>query len=387
MEVENFADGVMLKHYVAEGGQVPIGAPMCAIGEAGEKAPEVSTTQASSTPKAEEKPAETPKAVAASAPQQQATSEPTPAPSLATTPQSSSSNGHIKASPLAKRMAEDKGIALSALQGSGPGGRIVKADVLNAIEHGTAKLAPTMVSPVGGPVAEEKNTPVSNMRATIARRLVESKTQVPHFYIEIEVDAGPLLEFRAKLNKRYADLPPENGGGKLTINDLILKASARALYEVPQVNAAWEGDSIHQFSAVHLAFGVAIPDGLVTPVIRDAHLKSLHDISFEAKYLIAKARNKKLKPEEMTGSTFTVTNLGMFGINSFYGVINPPNAGILSVGGCFKKPIVNDVDQITIGQCMHIGFSGDHRIVDGATGAQFLGVLKEIIESPALLFV
>lgn len=378
MEVECFEDGVILKHYVPEGGQVPIKAPMCAIGEKGETAPEVTATP--EAPKAaapSEAPAQTP-----------APSISTPAPS-APTPSVVASTGdaRVKASPLAKRIAADKGLPISNIRGTGPNGRIVKADVLNVLEHGTNAVAPSAISTIGGPITEERAIPISNMRATIARRLVESKTQLPHFYIEIEVDASPLIEFRAKLNKRYADLPPEQGGGKLTVNDLILKAATRALYEVPEVNASWKGDHIYQYGNVDIAFGVAIDDGLVTPVIRNANTKSLHQISQEAKQLIGKARKKKLTPEEMSNSTFTVTNLGMFGINSFYGVINAPNAAILSVGGCFKKPVVNEAGLVTVGQLMHIGFSGDHRVVDGATGARFLGALREIIESPALLFV
>lgn len=380
MEVECFEDGVILKHYVPEGGQVPIKAPMCAIGEKGEAAPEVSATPTPEAPKEEAPQAPTKTSVS--------TPEATPAPSApAPVAAAPSVDVHIKASPLAKRIAADKGLSLNNIKGSGPNGRIVKADVLNVLEHGVHSIAPSAVSTIGGPITEERSIPISNMRATIARRLVESKTQLPHFYIEIEVDASPLIEFRAKLNKRYADLPPEQGGGKLTINDLLLKASTRALYEVPEVNASWKGDHIYQYGNVDIAFGVAIDDGLVTPVIRSANTKSLHQMSQEAKQLIAKARKKKLTPNEMSNSTFTVTNLGMYGINSFYGVINAPNAAILSVGGCFKKPIVNEAGQITIGQSMHIGFSGDHRVVDGATGARFLAALKEIIESPALLFV
>ncbi len=380
MEVECFEDGVILKHYVAEGGQVPIKAPMCAIGEKGEAAPEVSATPEAPAAEAD---AKAPEAAAPAATPTPAPTPSTPAP-IAAAP---AADAHIKASPLAKRIAADKGLSLNNIKGSGPHGRIVKADVLNVLEHGVHSVAPSAVSTIGGPVAQERAIPISNMRATIARRLVESKTQLPHFYIEIEVDAAPLIEFRAKLNKRYADLPAEQGGGKLTINDLILKASTRALYEVPEVNASWKNDHIYQYGNVDIAFGVAIDDGLVTPVIRNANTKSLHQMSQEAKELIAKARKKKLTPNEMTNSTFTVTNLGMYGIKSFYGVINAPNAAILSVGGCFKKPVVNEAGQITIGQSMHIGFSGDHRVVDGATGARFLGALKEIIESPALLFV
>jgi pyruvate dehydrogenase E2 component (dihydrolipoamide acetyltransferase) len=224
------------------------------------------------------------------------------------------------------------------------------------------------------------------MRATIARRLVESKNTVPHFYLEVEVDAAPLLALRETLNKRLAESAAE-AGLKLSVNDFILKASAEALRRVPAVNASWAGTSIRQHSAVHLAFGVALEDGLVTPVIRDAHSKSLRDIAVDAKALIAKARSKKLSPAEMSGSTFTVTNLGMFGVTGFYGIINTPNAAILSVGATIKKPVVDAHDRVVIGQRMAIGLSGDHRVVDGANGAQFLQALKQILEEPTLILI
>lgn len=403
MEVENFVDGVMLKHYVAEGGEIPVGAPMCAIGEKGEEPPAVEATPAPAAeapkeePKEEEVPAPAP---AADAPTPQGrkqeyipeeTATPAPAPKRA-------EGEKIKASPLARKLAAEKAIPLEAIQGSGPGGRVVKKDVLAAEKAGVtatpapsassgATPAPAFTTPTGGAIAEEAQIKVSNMRKTIAKRLVESKTQIPHFYVETEVNAAALLKLRAELNSELAELPPEQGGIKLTVNDFILKASAEALRRVPGVNCSWMGDHIQQHGGVHMAFGVAVPEGLVTPVIRDAHAKGLRQISAEAKVLIGKARDKKLTPDEMSGSTFTVTNLGMFGMTGFYGIINPPNAAILSVGATIKKPVVNDKGEIVVGQRMAIGLSGDHRVIDGATGAGFLQALQTVLETPALMLV
>jgi pyruvate dehydrogenase E2 component (dihydrolipoamide acetyltransferase) len=216
--------------------------------------------------------------------------------------------------------------------------------------------------------------------------LVESKNTVPHFYLEVEVDAAPLLAMRETLNKRLAEAGGESAL-KLSVNDFILKASAEALRKIPAVNASWAGTSIRQHSAVHLAFGVALEDGLVTPVIRDAHSKSLKEIALDAKALISKARAKKLSPAEMSGSTFTVTNLGMYGVTGFFGIINTPNAAILSVGATIKKPVVDSSDRIVMGQRMIIGLSGDHRVVDGANGAQFLQALKQVLEAPTSILI
>lgn len=374
-ELETFDDGTILKIYVDVGGKAPCGAPLCAIGEAGEAAPEVEAPEeAPAAPETkdevnsrEEAPVATP------------TKKSEPAPAPAATKQAGGSR--VFASPLARKIAEEKGIPLDAVKGSGPSGRILKADVLAAAEAG---ISSTTGSAVATAPLEEKLTPVSTMREVIARRLLESKTQVPHFYLEKELDAGPLLKTRAAVNDKFKQ---QGQPIKLTVNDYILKAAAEALRAVPAMNTSWEGDNIRQHGAIHLSFGVALEDGLVTPVIRDAENKSLVAISREARELIDKARAKKLTPEEMSGSTFTVTNLGMFGINNFYGIINTPNAGILSVGGTFKKPVVDEHDNIVIGHRMSIGISGDHRVVDGAIAAMYLKSLAEILENPALMLV
>ena len=378
-ELECFDEGTILKIYIQAGGKAPCGQPLCAVGEKGEEVPKVEALPA--TPNDE-------KAKPASAENQKPTEEkvstPKPeakaskAPSSKIPAHSTGSGQRAFASPLARKIADEKGIPLEAVKGSGPSGRIVQADVIAASQAGIKGI------PAASVPLEEKITPVSTIREVIARRLLESKTQVPHFYLEKEVDASPLLKTRVALNEKLKKLGQSI---KLTVNDYILKASAEALRTVPAMNSSWEGESIRQHGSVHLSFGVALEDGLVTPVIRDAEKKDLVTISREARELIDKARSKKLTPEEMSGSTFTVTNLGMYGINSFYGIINTPNAGILSVGGTFKKPIVDENDNIIIGNRMSVGISGDHRVVDGAVGALFLQALAENLENPAIMMV
>lgn len=389
MEVECFDDGVLIKQYCAVGDEVPVGGAIAAVGEKGEEAPDAGTPD--SAPEADA-PKEEPEAEAApkkeeapSEPKEEAPKQEASKPAPTTT-----EGGRIKASPLAKKIAADKGIDLSSLQGSGPGGRIVKADVENAKPSAApAASGSEATKPAAAPAAtlEALDLPVSNMRKSIAKALVGSKTQAPHFYLQIEVNGAPLAKLRAELNAKLADLPKEHGGTKFTVNDLTLKAAAEAVRRVPAINRSWEGETIKQHANVHLAFGVAIDDGLVTPVIRAAETKGLREIGAEAKVLIKKARDKKLAPDEMSGSTLTVTNLGMFGISDFYGIINPNNAAILSIGATIKKPVVNENDEVVVGQVMKIGLSGDHRTIDGAVGAQYLQALKEILETPALMLV
>jgi pyruvate dehydrogenase E2 component (dihydrolipoamide acetyltransferase) len=384
MEVECFDDGVLIKQYCGVGDEVPVGGAIAAIGEKGEEAPTVDSAPAAEAPKETAPAAPEPK-VAEPAPAAPV-AEPTPAPAAPT----ASTGDRIKASPLAKKIAADKGIDLSTIQGSGPGGRIVKADVENAKPGAATPAAAQPASPEPverAATLEALDLPVSNMRKSIAKALVASKTQAPHFYLQIEVNGEPLAKLRAELNTKLADLPPEHGGTKFTVNDLTLKAAAEAVRRVPAINRSWEGDTIKQHANVHLAFGVAIEDGLVTPVIRAAETKGLREIGAEAKVLIKKARDKKLAPNEMSGSTLTVTNLGMFGISDFYGIINPNNAAILSIGATIKKPVVNENDEIVVGQVMKIGLSGDHRTIDGAVGAQYLQALKEILETPTVMLV
>ena len=379
MEVECFEDGILIKQYCKEGEEVPVGGAIAAVGEAGEAAPEAN----SATPSTESTEV---KIEAVKEPEAKTTPKVETPPKEEAPKAIRTTSDRIKASPLAKKIAEEKGIHLGDIQGSGPGGRIVRSDV-ETISASTTK--PVQASKPEQAVAtlEALDLPVSNMRKSIASALVASKTQAPHFYLQIEVDGAPLSQLRKELNDKLADLPPEAGGAKFSVNDLTLKAAAEAVKRVPAINRSWEGDSIKQHPNVDLAFGVAIDDGLVTPVIRTAESKSLREVSAEAKELIKKARGKKLAPNEMSGSTFTVTNLGMFGISDFYGIINPNNAAILSIGATIKKPIVNHQDEIVIGQTMKIGLSGDHRVIDGAVGAQYLQALKDILETPALMLV
>ena len=382
MEVECFDDGVLIKQYCGVGDEVTVGGAIAAVGEAGEEAPAAEkSTPAVVTPEPE----------AAEAPTQ-APAAPEPALEIVPTPviPATTTGSRIKASPLAKKIAAEKGIDLATIHGSGPSGRIVKADVENAQPGAATPAAAQATSPEPvEPAAtlEALEIPVSNMRKSIGKALVASKTQAPHFYLQIEVNGAPLAALRKELNSKLANLPPEHGGTKFSVNDLTLKAAAEAVRRVPAINRSWEGDSIKQHPNVHLAFGVAIDDGLVTPVIRAAETKGLREIGAEAKVLIKKARSKKLTPNEMSGSTLTVTNLGMFGISDFYGIINPNNAAILSIGATIKKPVVNENDEIVVGQVMKIGLSGDHRTIDGAVGAKYLQALKEILESPSIMLV
>lgn len=377
MELEAFDEGVLLKQIAAVGTEVPVGAPIAAIGEAGETVEvESAVSQAETETAVDEPQAEvTPEAFPAA---EEASTKPSP------------SGDRIKASPLARKLAEQKGIDLSTLTGSGPNGRIVKKDVLSLEAESPSAAATPTPTPVpfsGSGIADEADLPVSQMRAVIAQRLRESKNTAPHFYLETEVNVAKLLELRAQLNSELSELSPEQGGAKLSVNDFVLKAATEALRRVPAMNRSWNESSIRQHSAVNISFGVAIDDGLLTPVIPQADAKGLKRISQEAKDLIAKARSKKLSPAEMSGSTFTVTNLGMFGVTGFYGIINTPNAGILSVGATVARPVVNADGEIAVGQIMKIGLSCDHRVVDGAVGAQFLQALKSIIETPALILI
>jgi pyruvate dehydrogenase E2 component (dihydrolipoamide acetyltransferase) len=371
MDLEAFDSGILRKILVAEGNRVPINSRIGIIGSKDEKidesAPAAVPAAVGATGEAGPAPAEAKSA-----------GETTTAPAPTSTP-----GGRVKASPLAKKIAREKHVDLSRLSGTGPGGRIVKNDVLNAPANGHSPRGSSALFPAG-PIAKEGTTKLSTMRSIIAKRLLESKTQIPHFYLEIEVDAKPMLELRAQLNESLGKLNPPV---KLSLNDFVLKAAAEAVRRVPAVNASFEGDSIRQYGDVQLSFAVAIAEGLITPIIREAQNKSLVQISGEAKTLAAKAKEGKLKPEEFQGGTFTVSNLGMLGIDSFYAIINPPQASILAVGNIVKKPVVDANNAIVIGHRQIITLSCDHRVVDGAVGAAYLKELRELIEKPALLLL
>lgn len=379
MELECFFDGTLLKIFSPAGSQVAIGAPLCAVGKPGETVATTATAAATSQPTPTTAPA--PATAASPAP----TPPPAPAAAVSTPAPAASGSDRVRITPLARKLANEHQLAPSSISGSGPGGRIVRADVLAAAANPGARRTASSL-PAGsvfakGPIQEERAVPVSTMRGVIAKRLLESKTQIPHFYLEVEVDAAPLLTLRQQLN---ASLEAE--GVKLSVNDFILKACAEALRRVPAVNASWEGSQIRYFGAAHVSFAVAIEDGLITPVVRDAHAKSIFAISTEAKSLGRLAKEKKLKPEQFTGGTFCVSNLGMMGIDRFSAIINPPNAAILAVGATVTKPVV-DGDRIVVGQRMSLTLSCDHRVVDGAVGASFLSALRDVLEKPALLLI
>lgn len=388
MELESFFDGVLLKIFAPAGSQVALGAPLCAIGKPGEKvdAPTAKSAPAAAAPAPAAAPAATPAPAAAPAPAPVAEAAPAPR-SVASAPAAAPAiTGRIKISPLAKKLAAEKKIDPAGITGSGPGGRIVRADVLAAEKNPPAAKSGGGTFAGGaiaakGPVQEERLVPVSTMRGVIAKRMLESTTTIPYVYLDIEMDAAPLMALREQLNTGL-----EKQGVKLSVNDFILKASAEALRRVPAVNCSWEGTHIRHHGAAHVAFAVAMEDGLITPVVRDAHLKSVFQISTEAKALGKKAKEKKLVPAEFTGGTFCVSNLGMMGIPKFTAIINPPNAAILAVGTTVTKPVVKN-GQIVVGQTLTVTLSCDHRVFDGAVGAQFLGALKQLIEAPALLLV
>jgi pyruvate dehydrogenase E2 component (dihydrolipoamide acetyltransferase) len=292
--------------------------------------------------------------------------------------------GRIKASPVARRLAREEGVELSGLEGSGPGGRIIKRDVEEAVRAGPAveaAAAPAKVTERPGDGPDSEKVPLSQMRKTIAKRLVESIGPIPHFFLTIDVDMSRAVEARARINR---DL--EKSGVRISYNDIVLKATAMALARHPECNAHWGGDHIVRFHRVHLGVAVAIDDGLITPVIRDADRKGMAAISAEVRELAGRAREKKLKPDEYTGATFSVSNLGMFGIEAFTAVINPPEAGILAVGSMEERAVVVD-GELEIQPRMKITMSCDHRVIDGALGSQFLQTLKRILEEPLAALV
>jgi len=392
MEMEAFDEGVLSEIYVKDGEKVQIGQKLALLVGKGEAPGSTAPKDTGSKPAAEAAPSAVkqppsdgePKPVEAKAETEQPKKEDQAVPPPGSVePQI---GDRVKASPLARKLAADSGVDLSRMQGSGPGGRIVRADVEAAAQ--TAKKSPVALPPAPkpqpvAPALEDKRIPLSGMRKTIASRLLESKTTIPHFYLQSEINAEPLVKLRKEIN----DAAEAAGIGKVTVNDFILKATAVAASRVPLANAAFEGESIIQYANVQLACAVAVEEGLVTPVIRAAQKKSLSQISGEIKDLAARARSKKLKPEEYQGGTITVSNLGGYGVEEFFAIINPPQAVIVSVGAIVKKPVVNEAGQIVPGQRFIIGLSCDHRVVDGAVGAQFLGELKKLLECPALMLI
>lgn len=391
MEMESFDTGILLEIIAGEGSKLPVGAPVAIIGKSGEDITSLlaeAKTRSSSLPKSEASASPAPTAIPEPPQTAPVKSEP---PQISETEEEDSVRpvsspqrglatpaleGRIKASPLAKQIAKETGIDLARIQGSGPDGRILKRDVE------ASQVVRTNLSPSAAPLREEKQQ-ISGMRKTIANRLVHSKTHQPHFYLDIELDAEPLVKLRENLN---ADLKASGEETKVSLNDFIIKASAFALLQVPEVNSSWREDHILRHGRVDVGVAVSIEGGLITPYVRNADLSSVLEIGKRVKELASRARERKLKPEEYSDGTFTVSNLGMFGIDRFAAVINEPEAAILAVGNAVPKPVLKSgaiVPGITLSVCL----SCDHRVVDGAVGARWLQVFRELVEHPLRLLV
>jgi len=391
MEMQSYYDGTVIKVITQAGGKVSLGGPMAVVLEEDEEKPaNLDELIAAAVAKGSKGPAPQAEASSPAASRGKTASSasglklPPGAPSPTRRVAASAANGvRVKASPLARKVAEERGVDLSRLTGTGPGGRIIRSDVESAPVGGSASPAKAVqtIRPVAGP--DDERVAVSNMRTIIAERLLASKTQIPHFYLNIEVDAAPLMQFRAHLNATSE----KTGGNKYSVNDFILKAVVRAAQAVPAINAAWDGDAIVKYKNVGLSVAIAVEDGLVTPVIKDANTKTLLQISEAVKDLAGRAKSKKLTPDEYAGGTITVSNLGAFGIDTFSAIINPPQAAILSVGSIRNVPVVGDKGAIVAGQRMWIGLSGDHRVVDGAVAAGYLAELRKLVENPALMLI
>src|SRR5258708_4586074 len=368
-------EGVLLKLLVKEGETVKLGAPVAIIGNAGEDVSALVQQAASASTSTSTKAQPVPVPVAAPAP------APVPVPVPAPAPARADGSGKLLASPLAKTLALELGIDLRSVRGSGPGGRIVERDVRAATGNGHAQEAPAahdeppkeqalavrharqLVPDTDG---DYEDVPASNMRKRIAERLTAAKRDVPHFYLMRTFDAQPMLGFRARLNELLGDKR------KVSVNDLIVKAVALALRRVPECNASWNGDSLRRFHRVHVGVAVAIDDGLVTPVVRDADQKGIGAISAEVRDLADRAKTRPLKAHEITGSTFSGSNLGMFAIERFTAIVNPPEAGILAIGAVVDAPVVRG-GELKVGKQMTVTMSCDHRVIDGATGTRWLG--------------
>jgi pyruvate dehydrogenase E2 component (dihydrolipoamide acetyltransferase) len=394
MEWESPEDGTLTDIYVQEGGKVSVGDRIAFIGGEGEEAPkEEEKEEKEEKPKAEEeekkeekpKKAEQPKEEKPKTEEKEEKKAAPPKPEKKTEKPApkieKAEDARVKASPVARRIAAELGVDLSNVKGTGPEGRVTETDVRAAAKSKPA--APAAKVPAAVKPGETARIQLSAMRRIIAQRLVESLGPVPHFYLDIDIDAAPLMEAREELKSAGEG----TDAAKITVNDFVLKAAVQAAVKVPRVNASFDGDAIVQYADIDLGIAVAIEDGLLTPVIRAAQNKSLREISELAKDLAHRARNKRMKPEEFQGGTFTVSNLGGMGIDSFSAVINPPQGFILAVGKITKVPVVDDCDQIIVGHRMSLTMSCDHRVIDGALGAEYLKELRHLLENPALLLV
>jgi pyruvate dehydrogenase E2 component (dihydrolipoamide acetyltransferase) len=367
MELVARADGQLLKQIVAEGATVPVGATVAVIGAPGETVTAPAAPAKSAPPPAVSRQPSAPPAPAAA---------PAPAP-VSVAP--ADATRVVRASPLAKRLAKERGVDLKLVQGSGPGGRVVMRDLEGASAAVAVAVPRSAVpQPVGG--VAYRDVPLTQIRKTIAKRLAASLGPVPHFFLTTEVDMERAADARAALNQQLGDQ------GKISVNDILLKATALALVKHGACNAWWQEDHIRYWNDVHVGVAVAVEDGLITPVIRYTDRKSLLEISAEARELAGRARERRLKPDEYTGSTFSVSNLGMFEIDQFTGVINPPEAGILAIGTMAAKPVAVD-GQVVVRRRLRMTMSCDHRVIDGATGAAFLKTLKQMLENPLAMLL
>ncbi len=369
MEFESFQDGVLLHIGVEKGKKAPVDSILAILGKEGEDVAAIIEAEASAAPKAEE-PKAAPAPVAAPAPK----AAPAPAPVAAPVAQAApapiaANNGRTKVSPLAKKLADEKGLPLNYIPGSGDGGRIVKRDI-DAFMAGSVQGSANAVESF-------YEVEVSQMRKVIARRLAESKFSAPHFYLTMDIDMDNAMSARKAINDQ---------GMKVSFNDMVVKACAMALKKHPVINSSWLGDRIRYNDHVHIGVAVAVEDGLLVPVVRHANTKSFGQIGAEVKVFAEKAKSKKLQPQDWEGNTFTISNLGMFGIEEFTAIINPPDACILAVGGIKQVPVVKN-GQVVPGNVMKVTLSCDHRVVDGASGAAFLNTIKSFLEQPVLMFV
>ena len=368
VEVESSASGVVLSHIVDQGSIVPVNAPIAIVGAAGEKV---------------DAPAAAPKAEAKAEEKSAAPTQPTAAPVAQVSAHAES--GPVKASPLARKVAKDNGVNLSSVQGTGPGGRVVRKDVEAALAGGqTSKVESRPATPITNyqlPVStEDKVIATTKLRQAIGRRLVESKQTIPHFYVTHEYKMEAVMDMRKQIN---AYLPDNE---KVSVNDFIIKAAALTLRQFPNLNATLKGNEIIQFGHVNVSVAVTVPGGLMTVVVKDADIKSLRQISGEIKAMAARARDGKVKPEDVDGSTFSTSNLGMYDVEEFIAIVNPPEAAILAIGSAKETPVVVK-GEIKIGSRMKATISVDHRVSDGAEAAQFMQALAGFLENPVRMLV
>jgi len=376
MEFESFFDGVLLHIGINKGETAPVNNVLAIIGEKGEDiksllADASKVASDSEAPKEEAAPVKEKKEVPVVQEQKAAPIKPAPQPVAQT-----SGDGRIFASPLAKKLAEDKGIDISLVQGSGENGRIVKRDVENYVPYERPASGNFTAAPAGTESYHDEN--VSQMRKVIAKRLAESKFTAPHFYLTLEIDMDNAIASRKSMNAQE--------GVKVSFNDMVVKAVAMSLRKHPTVNSAWMGDFIRRNDHIHIGVAVAVEDGLLVPVVRFADTKGLSQIGAEVKDFAQKAKDKKLQPQDWEGNTFTISNLGMYGIEAFTAIINPPDSCILAIGGIKQVPVVKN-GQVVPGNIMKVTLSCDHRVVDGASGSEFLNTFKSYLENPVMMLV